>query len=55
MLSTVDVTDIGVFGVGFGVFPQLLHLHVLVALKAGQVSNDLFPLGIRLTDRVGFC
>ena len=48
MLSTVDVTDIGVFGVRFGVLPQLLHLHVLVALKTRQVSNDLVPLRIDL-------
>jgi hypothetical protein len=39
MLSAVDVTDVGVLGVGLGIFPQLLQLHVLVTFKAGNGQN----------------
>jgi hypothetical protein len=39
MLCTINIADIGDFRVGLGVFPELLQVHVLMALKTARVSN----------------
>jgi hypothetical protein len=39
MLRAINVADVGDFGVGLDVFPELLQVHVLMALKTARVSN----------------